>query len=165
MQPNVLSDNGQRIRKGGLGLDIPGGLTDRQLTPTHMLVSQDGYQGEEPQQSGCGAQDRQVRPLALRLDAEMGAHFVEGNFQLPSQHEPLHDLQGVDVQISAQQRLGLELALRVADQDPADRNDGLTTVPETISIVRRPSPYHCGTVTRCQRVLRFLATCAKVGKR
>jgi hypothetical protein len=46
----------------------------------HGLMSEQGHQREQPEQGWRGAQDCQVGPLALRLDAEMAADFVEGNF-------------------------------------------------------------------------------------
>ncbi len=108
---------------------IPGGLAGRQFAPSGMLMRQQSQQREQSQQSRRRAHDRQIRPLALGLEAQMLANFMEGDFQLPSENEPFHDLHRLDVQVRAQQGLGLELALRVADQHPTNRHDRLTAMP------------------------------------
>ena len=40
-------------------------------------VRPDGHQRVEPKQRRCRAQDGQVRPLPLRLDAQMLSYFLE----------------------------------------------------------------------------------------
>jgi hypothetical protein len=46
---------------------------------------------------------------------------LKNNLQLSPPHEPFQNLFGLLVQVSAKQRLRFELAFRVPDQDPADR--------------------------------------------
>ena len=62
--------------------------------------------------------------LPLRLDAEMGAHLLESDLDAPAAHEPGHNLHRVSRKVGAEQRLGLEAVLGIADQHPADRHDG-----------------------------------------
>jgi len=60
-----------------------------------------------------------LRPLALRLDAQVTAGFLEGDLQSPALDEPGRDRRRGDAEVGAKQRLGAELPLRVADQHPA----------------------------------------------
>jgi len=45
-------------------------------------------QREQPQQQRRGARNRLVRPLALRLDAQVRPAFFQRHFLLPAQHKP-----------------------------------------------------------------------------
>ncbi len=62
--------------------------------------------GEEARQDGRGAGDGQAGPLALGFHARMGASFLEGDFELPTQHKPLEDLGRVRRRAGAEQGLG-----------------------------------------------------------
>jgi hypothetical protein len=62
------------------------------------------------------------RQRALGLNAEMPSGLLKRDFELPAQHEPGEDLLGCGVQVGAEQGLGGEGALGVADQDPAQRD-------------------------------------------
>lgn len=84
-------------------------------------------QRKESQQGWRSAQNRQVRPLALGFDAETGARFLKGDFQLPAQNRPFHNLRRLNSAISAEERLGLQRLSRVriqlvCNQHPAQRN-------------------------------------------
>jgi len=78
--PNLPPGQCQRIAEGRLGLVIPGRLADRQLLAASVLMRQQRHQREETQQGWRGAQDRQVRPLALSLYAQMLADLMVGDF-------------------------------------------------------------------------------------
>ena len=78
-----------------------------------------GGPGKEAQQSRRGAGNGQVRPLALGLHAQVGPHLLKGDLQLPAQDKPFQDLGRVRRRVGAEQGLGVEDALRVADQHPA----------------------------------------------
>ena len=80
LPPDLAAHRRQRVAEGRLGLVIPGGLADRQLLSASVLMRQQRHQREETQQGWRGAQDRQVRPLALSLYAQMLTHFVKGDF-------------------------------------------------------------------------------------
>src|SRR5574337_853407 len=124
MLPNLPSDQRQGITKSGPVLVIPSGLSGGQLAPTRMPMGQQSHQREQAQQGRGSAHDRPGGPepkapygLALGFDAQVSTHLVQRDFQLPSENEPLHDLHGLDVQVRAQQGLGLEFAFGVPDQD------------------------------------------------
>jgi hypothetical protein len=51
-----------------------------------------------PQQNERGASDSPVRPLPLRLDAQMFAHFAKSHFQLLAQLKPFKNLHSLAVQ-------------------------------------------------------------------
>ena len=85
-------------------------------------------EGEQGEQGGRDAADRQVRPLALCLAAEVGADLVERDFRLPAQHEPRDDLLRGRSEVGAEQGLGGEHAAGVADEDPANGHGGLAAV-------------------------------------
>ena len=74
-----------------------------------VLVGEQRHEGEEGEQRGGRSLDGEVVPLALRLHAQMGAHFLKGGFQLPALHEPGEDLHRLDARVGAQQRLGANL--------------------------------------------------------
>ena len=62
---------------------------------------------------------------------EPAPYLIRGDLQLPTQDKPLQDLGRVCGWVSAEQGLGIEDALGVADQHPAD-GDGrfARTVPD-----------------------------------
>ena len=80
MLPNLPAHPGQRITEGRPGLVVPGGLPDRQLPTSGVLMRQQRDQGEQRQQGRCGPQDCQVRPLALGLDAQVFADLMQSDF-------------------------------------------------------------------------------------
>src|SRR5215469_8071621 len=98
----MLTNEGQRIRKSRKRFGIPGCLANRQRLPLEQLMSKDRDQREESKQCRCGAQDGQVRPLALGLHAQMSAYFMKGDFHWPAHHKPLQDGLGTSLLISTQ---------------------------------------------------------------
>ena len=98
-----------------------------------------GRSREEPQQDGRGAGDGQIGPLALGLHAQVGTHLlkepapylIRGDLQLPAQDKPFQDLGRVRRWVGAQQGLGGEGALGIADQHPANEDGRLAgAVPD-----------------------------------
>lgn len=83
-------------------------------------MGEQGHQGEEAEQSGSRAADRAVGPLALGLDAEVGADFAEGHFERPAQDEPGDDLERSGGEVRTEQGLGGKRPARIADEHPAD---------------------------------------------
>ena len=57
-------------------------------------LGHDGHQAEETQETGGGAFDGPVRPLALGFETEAGAQFFEGHFDIPAPGGPQDDLFG-----------------------------------------------------------------------
>jgi hypothetical protein len=70
---------------------------------------------------GLDPRDRDVGPLALGLDTEMGTAFLERDLELPARDEPPEDIDRSGVEIGAAEGLPRGLAARIADQQPADR--------------------------------------------
>ena len=58
--------------------------------------------------------------MALRLDAQMATHLGERDLDGPAADEQLQDGNWIGSLVRAQERLRLELAGRIADQQPAD---------------------------------------------
>src|SRR6202166_2929336 len=85
-------------------------------------VRPDGHQRVESKQRRCRAQDGQVRPLPLRLDAQMLSYFLEGCLDPPAAYEALEDCGGLEVKVGAKECLRVTLAGRIAHQHPADRS-------------------------------------------
>ena len=65
----MLANESQRIRKGGQGFGIPGGLSNGKRLLTQQVMSKNGHERKESQQGRCGAHNRHIRPLALGLDS------------------------------------------------------------------------------------------------
>src|SRR5438270_1330678 len=87
-------------------------------------MSKDGNARKESQQGRSGAQNSQIRPLALGLDAQMSTHLMKGDFDRPAQDKPLHDLDSFRVLVGAKQGHWLILALWIANEHPTDRDRG-----------------------------------------
>lgn len=115
-RPELPTYEGQRIRKRGQRLLVPGSLPKWKQLPMQQVVGEDRHHRKERQQRGDGPQGSEVRPLALRFHAEVGPHFVKGHFHLPAPHKPFDDLLSRVAQIRTQQRLWRELTLGVTNQ-------------------------------------------------
>ena len=80
---------------------------------------------------GAHQGDGPVRPLALGLYSQVGPHLLKSDLQLPAKHKPFQDLGRVRCRAGAQQGLGSEGLLGVADQHPANDRRGLAgAVPD-----------------------------------
>ena len=66
-----MADESQRVREGRSGFRVPGSLTDRQGLAVEARLGEEGDQGEEAEQGRGGAENGEVRPLALGLDTKM----------------------------------------------------------------------------------------------
>lgn len=76
----MLTNKSERVRKRGKGFGVPGCLTTRQRLTLEQLMSKNRHQRKESEQGRSGAQDGKVRPLSLRLHAQMSADFMKGDF-------------------------------------------------------------------------------------
>ncbi len=101
----MLTNEGQRIGKGGQGFGIPSGLSNRKRLPLQQLLGKNGDERKQTEQSRSGAQDRQIRPLALGLHAQMSTHFMEGDFDRPTQNKPFDDLESIGLLLGTEQRV------------------------------------------------------------
>ena len=88
----------------------------RTSASAHTVISENN-----PRSAGGGAQDRQIRPLPLRLHAKMGPHLLECGLHPPARDEPAEDGGGLRIEIGAEERGRPVRAGWVADQHPADR--------------------------------------------
>jgi len=98
------------------------------MHPNPLVVragqSPHGDQAVEAEEAGGLAQQRSIRPLALRLDAHVRPRFLAGDFNRPAMQDERQDPERLDLGIGAQVRLGpggLAFAGRSAGEDVADR--------------------------------------------
>src|SRR5712692_5435047 len=164
----MLTNERQRIRKGRQGFGIPGSLTGRKGLLTQQLLSKNGDQRKESQEGRCGAQNGQIRPLALRLHAQMGAHLMKGDFDRPTHDKPCQDLNRVGLLVGTQHGpawANLPSGSRISTQR---RGTGGTpawyhrAVPVAISTDRVTPPYQ-ETVLVCHAVAGSARRLARVG--
>src|SRR5947209_6143355 len=118
----MLAHEGECIGKGRQGFAIPSRLSNRKRVAIQQLMSKDGNARKECQQGRSRAQNRQIGPLALRLDAQMSTNLMKGDFNCPAQDKPLHDLESLCILIGAEPRHGLILSLWITNEDPTDRD-------------------------------------------
>ena len=128
-QPEGVPNGGNGIAEGQAGLAVPRGSPGAGVG-IEQLGRPEGRQGIHAQQHGRGAQDGQVGPLPLGLNAVVGAAFLEGDLDLPAPDEPPQDVDGVGDNIGAEEGLGFKVAGRIADQHPADRHRRAAVIPD-----------------------------------
>ena len=80
------------VTKGGSVLAIPRRLSDRDLPIRVQRLSKKCHQTVEAKEERSRALNGLIRPLALRLDAQMGAPLLKRHFQTPALHEVADDL-------------------------------------------------------------------------
>ena len=97
----MLANERQRIGKGGQGFGVPSRLADGKRLLTQQLMCEHGHERKEAQQGRGGARNGQIRPLPLRLDAQMSTHFMKGDLDRPAQDKPLEDLDSLCLLIGA----------------------------------------------------------------
>ena len=69
MLPQMPADGSQGITEGGLLFDVPAVVANRQFVREKQL-GDDGHQAEETEETGRGAFDSPVRPLALGFETQ-----------------------------------------------------------------------------------------------
>jgi hypothetical protein len=125
----------------------------------------DGNKRVQPKQRWGGAQDGQVGPLPLRLDAEVLADFLKSRLDPPAEHEAAKNRLGFQIKIGLEKCPRFSLAGGITDQDPADRcrrpaagvpNREARHILKRVSLSTIPlSHYH---LTRSARVTSFAAS-------
>jgi len=115
----VVAHGGEGIGEGGLRLGGPGGDTRGQGVRVQAL-GHERDEAEEAQEAGRGAGDGAIGPLALRFEAEVGAHLLERHLNVPAADVPSHDLRGGHVLGGTEEGERADAALRAAHQDPAE---------------------------------------------
>ncbi|HVB24858.1 MAG TPA: hypothetical protein VNG51_23170 [Ktedonobacteraceae bacterium] len=99
----MLANERKRIRKGQQTFGVPGSLTNGKGLLIQQLLSKNGDERKECQQGGRSVCNRQLRPLALRLDAQMSTYLMKGDFQRTPQDKPLDILGRFCLLIGAKQ--------------------------------------------------------------
>ena len=152
-----------RIDESGLTLRIPGARTQGNRAFVPQQPGGERNPGEQSQQQWRGAGDGSVRPLALSLHSEVGAHLLEGDLDAPAQQKPLDDLKRIGPSIGADQCLRSHLAERISDQYPSDMHGRSSpAIPDcglgcnlqcacrpVLPGHRYPGPGHIGVVQEC----------------
>src|SRR6266851_4471786 len=87
-----------------------------------QLMSKKSHERKQSQQGRRGAQNRQIRPLALRFDAQMRSHFMKRDLDRPTHDKPFQDLNWVNMLVGTQNGLRGETALWITNERPADRH-------------------------------------------
>jgi hypothetical protein len=124
--PQVLAHGGDGICKGRQRFAIPHGLPDWQHVLWRHLSSHQRDHREQAQQGQSGTGNRLGIPRPLGLQTSMGTGLLPRHCQAPPEDKPLQDLDGVHRHVCAQHGLGVKLPVRVAHQQPADRQGGIS---------------------------------------
>src|SRR5918995_5798772 len=107
-----------------MALLVPSRSANSTFTLRHVSVSEERDHREEPQQRWGGSLDRPLRPMPLGFEPEALASLLERSLHLPAFYEPRDDPLRIGIEICAQQSLGFELLLWIADQYPAHGHGG-----------------------------------------
>src|SRR5205814_7992389 len=78
------------------------------------------HQTVEAKEQWRRALDSAIRPLALRLDPQMGVTFLKGHFQTPPLHEIAEDLFCRLGGVGGKDGFGGALAIGITSQHPTD---------------------------------------------
>ena len=98
MVPDLAAHGGNGIAEGAVTLWVPGGGGGNQRCVDGEVMRPESNQREQAEQCWGGPQNRQIGPLTLSFDTEMGTNFLKGNLQLPTRDEPLEDIDGGGVE-------------------------------------------------------------------
>src|SRR6516165_9172680 len=79
------------MESGGL-LPIPGSLSNRDVSIPVQCSPKECHQAGKAKEQRCRAFDGSIRPLALRLETQMGTTFFKRHFETPALHEVADDL-------------------------------------------------------------------------
>src|SRR5258707_4636865 len=106
---------------GGGVLAIPGRLSDRDLPIRVQRLPKEGHQTVEAKEQRSRALNGLIRPLALRLDAQMGAPLLKSHFQTPALHEVADDLFCCLGEVGGKDGFGGTLVRWITRHEPTDR--------------------------------------------
>ena len=121
--------SGERIGEGGVRLAIPGGGRDCLAGLRAETGGEQRHDREQRERQGVVraiAWSDHWRRVSTPRWSRTSRPFdrLRSNFDLPALDIPADDLQRFAGGIGTQQRLGIEPALGIAQQNPADRHDG-----------------------------------------
>ena len=105
MVPDFAAHRRNGIAECAVSLWVPGSGCGEQRRVGREVMCPESNQREQAEQRWGGAHDRQIGPLALSFDAEMGSDVLKGNLQLPTRDELLEDIDGGGVEIGAEEGL------------------------------------------------------------
>src|SRR5208282_6417890 len=105
MVPDLAAHGRNGIAEGAVSLWVPGGGGGNQRCFGCEVMRPESNQREQAERRRGRAHDRQIGPLTLSFDAEMGTDLLKGNLQLPTRDEPLEDIDGGGVEIGAEEGL------------------------------------------------------------
>jgi len=117
--PEFFADGGGFVGEGDGGLGIPSGAPGQDEGACGQAAGPERHEREQGEQARGGAGDGEVRPLALGFDAGVAADCCEGDLDGPAADEAAQYVEGIGGLVRAGERLRLELAGCVADQQPS----------------------------------------------
>src|SRR5258706_8312882 len=85
-------------------------------------MSQNRDEGKQTQQGRRGAGNSVVGRLALGFHAQMFTGMAKGGFHLPAALKENEDVKRVQARVGGQERLRVEFASHITDEDEADRH-------------------------------------------
>ena len=85
-------DDSEYITESGGLLAIPSCLSDRNTAIGIQFLPKECHEAVEAKEQWSRAIERSIRPLALRLDAQMGMSLLKGHFQAPARNFVADDL-------------------------------------------------------------------------
>ncbi len=83
MTPQITPYHRYRVRESRYLFGISGGTPHRRFLRLQQVRRHERDYRVESEQSGCRARYRFLRPLALRLHAEVRSHFFKRHFECP----------------------------------------------------------------------------------
>src|SRR2546421_7382884 len=120
MAPHMPPDESEHVTKGGGLLAIPSGLRHWNLSIRMQGLPEEGHETVETKEQRSRALNSPIRPLALCLDAQMGASLLKGHLQSPALHEIADDLFCWLSGVGGKNGLGGTLTQWITSEDPAD---------------------------------------------
>ena len=127
----MLPHRCQSVAERRLLLGIPSTLANRQATLQIQGVSQQRHQRIQTQQTWRHAFNRQVRPLTLRLKAQVSTAFLERRLNAPALDETPHDVTCLIARTRREVSPWRILGVWMTDQNPSERQGRLpTTIPQ-----------------------------------
>jgi len=118
--PQQAPDDSDGVGEGGLAFAVPSSALDEWCALRPLAMSNQGDERKQAEEGGCRPTDGLLRPAASGFDSQVVADLVECHLQLPPQDEPGHDLGRGGVEVRAEESLGREGVVGVADEDPAN---------------------------------------------
>ena len=149
---------------------IPSGLRHRDQPIRVKGVGHQDDEAKEAQKRRRRASNSRHTPLALGLEAEVGAAFFKSHVKRPAFDEGADDGRCWVVRIGGKKGAQGSLACRVASPRPNESAAGVVPVVyqravPVVQSIRVVVPAYQGTRLRCQRVVGCVARAANVAKR